>query len=57
MEKRLQKTHLKEDDNPVPIRMGELKSVYRTEAFKLDRSMQWVILQALKAYAKTFNHK
>lgn len=44
----------KEPNNPVPVRMGELKGVYRMEAFRQDRSMQWLILQALKTYSKSF---
>jgi hypothetical protein len=44
----------KEPDNPIPVRMGDLKGLYRKEAFKLDRSMHWVILQALKEYSKKF---
>ena len=44
----------KQPNNPVPVRMGELKSMYRMEAFRLDRSMQWLILQALKNYSKSF---
>lgn len=42
------------DNNPVPVVMGELKPLYRTEAARLDRSMHWLMLQALKSHAKTF---
>jgi len=41
-------------NNPVPVVMGELKPLYRQEAFFLDRSMHWLMLKALKEYTKTF---
>lgn len=42
------------ENNPVPVVMGELKILYRIEAARLDRSMHWLMVQALKEYAKTF---
>lgn len=42
------------NNNPVPVNMGDLKPLYRIEANRLDRSMHWLMVQALKSYAKTF---
>lgn len=35
-------------DNPIPIRMKELKPIYQQEASRQERSMHWLILSVLK---------
>lgn len=59
MAKQLQTTPTKKVDTnkPYPVRMGEFKPLYQSEAVKRDRSMHWLILQAIKEYEKTFSRK
>ena len=40
---------------PTSIRLGELKPILHMEAMKRDRSIHWLIIQALKEYSKTFS--
>ncbi len=43
-----------DNNKPFPLRLGDLKPLYHSEAMRLDRSMHWLMLQGLKDYAKTF---
>jgi predicted transcriptional regulator len=41
--------------SPFPVTIDEeIKQSYREEAFRLDRSMHWLMQQAIKTYVKTF---
>ena len=42
----------KKDNNPFPVRLGEIKKPLQSEATEKDRSLHWLILSILKNYVK-----
>ena len=42
----------KKDNNPFPVRLGEIKKPLQREATEKDRSLHWLILSILKNYVK-----
>jgi len=42
----------KRNDNPTPVRLGELKSTLQEEAMQLDRSLHWLIIKIIKDYVE-----
>lgn len=43
------------DNNPFPVRLGELKKPLQCQAVNDDRSLHWLIKKILEAYVKENN--
>ena len=44
---------MKLEEKATSIRLGVLKAEMQKEAMRLDRSLHWLILKALREYVKT----
>lgn len=43
------------DNNPFPVRLGDLKKPLQCEAVKQDRSLHWLIKKILEKYVDDTN--